>query len=97
MKTLDNQAVVSRVGELLVDATKNPMSVKNFNDTFAATGGNIVHDLNNYWRRQLMSVQADTTTERTCLVDDASPEDWLCHFSEHIIPTIRRFGLPDGN
>lgn len=97
MTILNDSAVVERVGAILVDATKDPQSATKFKSSFTPATGNIVQDLNEYWRKQLMTVKADTTSERTCLVGDATPEVWLGLFTKHIVPTVSRFGLPNGD
>ncbi len=98
MNILDDTEVINRVQNILVDAAGNPTLATAFQNKFRHNGaGTIVTSLNEFWRRELTSVDADTTSERACLVDDATPAAWLRHFTEHVVPTVRRFGLPHGN
>lgn len=98
MKTLDDDTVLERVQSILVDAVGDPSLANAFGSKFTKEDDdNIVGALNQFWKRELATVDADTTSERACLVDDATPAAWLRHFTEHVVPTVRRFKLPHGN
>lgn len=98
MNILDDSEVIQRVQTILVDAVGDPSLATAFGTKFQHQGGApIVTSLNQFWKRELATVDADTTSERACLVDDATPAAWLRHFTEHVVPTVRRFRLPHGN
>ncbi|MGG4591700.1 hypothetical protein ACLPJK_25935 [Pseudomonas aeruginosa] len=54
-----------------------------------------IYEQNRFWRRQLASLKVNTISERECLLDTLSAEDWLRHFILHVMPTVHRYNLPN--
>lgn len=52
------------------------------------------HYLNRYWHLQLVSVSANSTQERFCLVPNGSISDWIRLFEAKILPFIIEHNLP---
>lgn len=51
-------------------------------------------ELNRFWRVELGRVDADTLSERECLIDGLESKAWLGYFRTQVTPTIIRFELP---
>lgn len=94
---MNDEQVIRNVHSILQDATGDNTLATAFQAKFQHSGqAPIVPTLNEFWKRELATVDADTITERSCLVDDATPAAWLRQFTEHVVPTVRRFRLPHG-
>lgn len=52
------------------------------------------HQLNRYFRFQMMSTSVDSTLARTYLIENGTMEEWLMLFQEYILPFIRSNNLP---
>lgn len=50
--------------------------------------------LNRYWHLQLVSVSANSSNERFCLVPNGSISDWIRLFEAKILPFIIEHDLP---
>ena len=50
--------------------------------------------LNNFWRMQLISIEADTQKERFMLLDTGEIGDWIRCFQEGVLPTLVQHRLP---
>lgn len=90
---MTKDSVVNQVRDLLAD----PDVISAFDATFDALPGDAqgeICELNRYWRHQLSMLPVRTISERECLIDDIAPGDWVRHFRDQVLPTVRRFHLP---
>lgn len=80
-------------------ATQNPQAAMRFTKAFKTSStdpSGQISDLNRYWRTELSSLHSSTVSERTCLINDIEPRDWLRHFKELVLPLIIKSDLPRG-
>lgn len=92
---MTTSSIVGSVVDML--ARDNPSAANRFAREFHCQDTNPsqqVRALNVFWRDQLSSLHTSTISARTCLVDDISPEDWLRHFGQLVLPTIVKHDLP---
>lgn len=87
---------VERVAELI--ANRDQKCSQRFLDEFGDIPNNEIDEivaLNRFWLRQLATLKVSTISERECLLDTLSADDWLRHFSCHVLPTAIRHQLPN--
>ncbi len=98
---VDNEIdLVELVRSMLINAGKTLQIIDAFDNhhfILSAKGKNSDvqrHYLNRYWHLQLVSVTANSTQERFCLVPNGSISDWIRLFEAKIMPFITEHDLP---
>lgn len=92
---MTQQSTVVRVADMI--ATRDPKRAEQYLQEFGTIPDNSSDEIfqqNRYWRRQLGALRVNTISERECLLDTLDPEDWMRHFSNHVMPTVHRYELP---
>lgn len=59
---------------------------------FPAEGQRLL--LNRYWNQQLLKCEANTISERCCLIPNGTIKDWLRLFQGKILPVCLEYKLP---
>lgn len=79
-------------------ASTDPAAAMRFTRDINASGTpeDQIKTMNRYWRGQLSALPQSTISERTCLIDDIRPADWMRHFRQRVLPVILAHSLPKG-
>lgn len=76
-------------GEIQVfDTDANICVARNMNSSVQ------LYKLNTFLDTQYMSLKRDVSSERSMLLSDATPENWLQIFIDYHIPFMKAMGLP---
>ncbi len=53
--------------------------------------GNVVAEINRYWRMQVAMLDMSTFSIRECLLDDQPIEGWLRNFQQYVVPFVNTY------
>jgi hypothetical protein len=91
---MSEPSLIDKVADLLGNSSTARKDAFKRSIKAPKAGDDEVKVLNNYFRVELSKVEASTTDERGCLIDNIPPAKWLQYFEVHVLPTLVRFDLP---